>query len=191
MKVLSRDFSLKEKILLALLAIILIGLGYYYFIDQPVRRELANSAAEKVALQTELATLQQKQASLKKMQSELDAIMARDDVSRMSSYNASKEEIKLLNDVLSQTSQYSVSFANVSRDGDQIRRNFSLQFVAPNYATMAQIISDLAKSTQRCVVSNIACSHKGYYLEGGYTVSATATFYETMVGGTPDAGLPG
>lgn len=190
MKVLSRDFSLKEKILMALLAIILIGLGYYYFIDQPVRRELASCAAEKVALQTELTTLQQKQANLQKMQAELDAILARDDVSRMSSYNASKEEIKLLNDVLSQTNNYSISFANVSRDGDQIRRSFSLQFEADGYKTMAKIIADLAKSTQRCMVADIQCK-QGEYSNGQFNVGATAMFYETMVGGTEDIVLGG
>ena len=191
MKVLSRDFSLKEKILLLVLVVILIGLGYYYFVDQPVRRELESCAAEKETLEVELVAVNQKVARLKKMQEELDSIEARGDVSVMSSYNASKQEIKLLNDVLSQTESYSISFANASRDGDQIRRNFALQFVAPDYDTMAGIIAELAKSDMRCIISDIACSHSGYYLDGGFSVTATATFYETMVGGTPDAGLPG
>ena len=43
MKILSRDFTLKEKILLLLLALVLIVLGYYQFIDKPCRRDIAEA----------------------------------------------------------------------------------------------------------------------------------------------------
>lgn len=192
MKVLSRDFTLKEKLLLLVLVLVLLGLGYYYFVNQPVIRELQSCAAEKSALQTELDSVNMKLAALQKMQSELDAIEARGDASIMKSYNNSKEEIKLLNDVLSQTSSYTVAFANATKDGDQIRRNFTLSFAAPDYEAMADVIAELAKSDLRCMVADISCArgNYSYYLDGGYRVSATATFYETMVGGTPDTVLP-
>lgn len=195
MKVLSRDFTLGEKILLLVLILVLVGLAYYYFVDQPTREELASCAAEKVALQTELDAVTKKLATIKEMRTELENIESQGGVSVMRSYNASKEEIRRLNDVLAQASQYAISFSNVTRDGDQIRRNFSLQFVAQDYATVSKIIADLAESDIRCLVADISCSRDiRYYsyetLDMPYTVNATATFYETMVGGTPDAGLP-
>ena len=193
MKILSRDFTLKEKVLLLVLVVLLLGLGYYWFVDQPVRQQLENCAAQESSLQIELTAVQRKAAELERMKTELEAIQARDGVSLMSSYNASKEEVKLLNDVLAGTEQYAISFSDVSREGDQIRRNFSLQFTAPNHQDIARILGQLAESSQRCIIADIRCSRERGRTEedaGKFTVDATATFYETMVGGTPDAALP-
>lgn len=193
MKSLSREFSVKEKILLIILTGILLGVAYYYLVDVPVRAELERCANEKADLEIELEKVNRKLKTLREMKEELEAIEASGDVSMMSSYNGSKEEIRLLNDVLSQAKDYSISFASVSRNGDQIRRNFSLQFTAENYDTMARILAGLAKSPYRCLVADVQCSRNTRYYAYDFTdynVSLTATFYETMVGGEPDAGLP-
>ena len=192
MKILSRDFTGKEKVLLVVLAVVLLGLAYYWFVDTPVRQGLETAAAEETALQTELTAVTRKVGELNRMQEELETLHGREGVSRMSSYNASKEEVRLLNDVLAGTSQYAVAFADVSREGDQIRRSFSLQFTAPRHEDISRVLGQLADSGQRCMIDNIRCSRERSYDQegGGYVVDATATFYETMVGGTPDAGLP-
>ena len=195
MKVLSRDFTSKEKAMLLVFALLILGLLYYYFVDQPVRKEIARCETEKVQLQKKLTQIEDKLNTLESMKEELENIEASGDVSEMKSYNASKEEIRMLNDALSHTSRYSITFSSVTRDEDQIRRNFSLEFTAVDYETMALILSDLAESPLRCRISNIQCSRRSRYAvynydDSPYLINATATFYETMVGGTPDAGLP-
>ena len=191
MKILSRDFTLKEKILLLVLSLILVGLAYFQFIDRPVRQELAVAEAEKEALQLELDAVMIKIAQLQKMQEELNDLSEKDSLSVMESYNNSKAEIKLLNDILADTTQYSIAFANVTRTGDQIRRDFTLQFVTSDYKAACQVIEELGNSHYRCLIGNIACSaESGDVTMGPVTVNATATFYETMVGGIVDAGLP-
>lgn len=197
MKILSRDFTTKEKALLLVLILILLGLAYYQFVDQPVRASLAEAAVQKENLQVELDAVKIKIARLEKMQAEIDRILASGEVSQMPSYNNSKRELAMLNDVLASANQYSVSFSNVTRNGDQIRRNFSLQFSASDYGTVKQILAALAGSLDRCMIGDIQCTpvtrnyYRGEYInETVINVSATATFYETMVGGTPDAGLP-
>lgn len=191
MKVLSRDFTLRESILIAVLGVILVVLFYYQFVDQPVRTAIRSAEAEKQSLQVELEAVQAKVAQVEAMSSELESIEASGKKSRMESYNNSKAELALLNDILESTENYSISFSSVTRDGDQIRRAFSLQFVAKDYATVEKILAELAKSPYRCLVGDISCSG-GIEVGTGSQVSVgtTATFYETMVGGTPDGGLP-
>ena len=197
-KVLSRDFTPREKALMALLVLMLFGFGYYYFFDQPVRNEIARCEAQKANLEIELNQINVKLNVLETMQEELENIEASGDVSEMKSYNASKEEIRLLNDVLARANEYSISFADVTRSGDQIRRNFKLSFNAANYQVMSDILAALSNSPLRCRISDVSCARATlrilHYVEvvddGGYNVSATATGYETMVGGTEDAGLP-
>lgn len=192
MKVMSRDFTFKEKMLIFLLALILVGLAYYQFVDQPVREAIATAKADQAALSTELKTVNAKLEAMRRMRSEVEDITGGGSASEMGSYNNSKQEIALLNDILRDTVQYSITFANVTRDGDQIRRSFSLQFTAEDYESMEQVINALNYSHYRCLIGDLRCSayRAADVTDGNVSVNATATFYETMVGGTPDAGLP-
>lgn len=190
MKILSRDFSVAERVLLVFLGLVLVGLTYYRFVDQPVRTALRTAQSEQESLQAELDTVNTQIAHLSQMQNELTDLKEGETVSKMPSYNNSKAELALLNDALRAATKYVVTFSDVTRDGDQIRRGFTLQFTAPSYDAMKQIFLDLAKSPYRCLIGDITCSAGSREGATELNVSATATFYETMVGGVPDAGLP-
>ena len=201
MKVLSRDFTRKEKLLIGLLLIVLSVLSYYRFLDQPVRDAIAAAQAEQASLQVELDAVNAKIRTLERMRRELEDINASGEVSLMPSYNNNKSVLALLNDILDGTIQYSVSFPAVTRDGDQIRRSFSLQFSVYTYEEARFILEQLAKSPYRCLLGDLRCAEvkyrrTGYLLEVEevetitINVNATATFFETMVGGVEDAGLP-
>lgn len=192
MKVLSRDFTLKEKILLLVLSLILVGLAYYQFVDQPVRTELEAARTEADSLTVELKAVEAKLERMRRMRSELEDVTAGGTATEMGSYNNSKQEIASLNDILDQTLQYSITFANVTRSGDQIRRNFTLQFTTDTYEEMEKVISELSQNHHRCLIGDLRCTaaRDQNLMNGNITVNATATFFETMVGGTPDAGLP-
>lgn len=192
MKKLSREFTTKEKLLLLLLCLILVGLAYYQFVDQPVREALRNAQSEQDSLNMELKTVEAKLAVMRRMRDEMEDITAGGSVSKMESYNNSKAEIALLNDILHDTPQYTITFANVTRDGDQIRRNFTLQFTVDSYEKVESIIQQLSGSPYRCLVGDLKISgaRNASLRDGIVTVNTTATFFETMVGGTVDAGLP-
>ena len=187
MKVLSRDFTRTEKILLVLLAVILVGLVYYKFIYLYVSDSVNSSYSEAQALETEISMTEAKLMRLKSLQTELDTMKEDGTLSYMPSYNNSKSEIAFLNKALEDTEKYSVSFADVTRSGDQIRRSFTLQYVTKNYKTAQEVLKQLCGSRNRCLVGDIRCQIAD---TGETTINAAATFYETMVGGTPDAGLP-
>ena len=149
MKVLSRDFTLKEKLLLLLLSLVLVGLAYYQFVDQPVRSKVESAHAEANALTTELKTVEAKLEKMHRMRNELDDVTAGGTASEMGSYNNSKEEYQVLNDILGNALTYSITFANVTRDNDQIRRNFTFQFTMDDYEAMEGMIDDLLENHYR------------------------------------------
>ena len=196
----SRDVTAKEKVLLVILVLIILGFCYYRFVDQPIRKNLAKAEAEYSTLNKELTEANVKIRELQRMQNEIDEITAAGKYSYMPSYNNSKEELALLNDILSNVAtQYSVSFNNVTRTKDQIRRNFKLDFTAPDYENMKSIIDQLTGVDYRCLIGDFNSStvtvkeklpDKTVVEKEVLKVSTTATFYETLVGGTADAGLP-
>ena len=207
MKALSRDFTTKEKVLIVILFVILIALAYYRFVHIPCKEAIESAHSQRDMYQTELLAVQKKEAQLRKMKEELDSIGELQANSRMESYNNSKAELSLLNRILEETTDYSVTFANVTRNGDQIRRNFNLSFKTNSYDSVKNIISNLAESEYRCLIGDIKYSVSlrqaekgedtknakevnGVYYFDVYNVSTSATFFETMYGGTADPGLP-
>ena len=192
MKKMNREFTTREKLLILLLCLILVGLAYYQFVDQPVRTALNNAHAERDSLLTELTAVNAKLTVMRRMRDEMEDITAGGTVSEMKSYNNSKPEIALLNDILRGTPDYTITFADVTRDNDQIRRNFSLTFVSDKYESIQRIVKQLSESPYRCLIGDLKISvTRGKTMEEGpINVNATATFFETMVGGVVDAGLP-
>ena len=190
MKIWSRDFTRTEKILLLVLSVLLIGLLYYQLVDKPVRTSIASARAELEALQTEYNAVTIKASNLEKLQSEINEIKGSGSLSRMESYNNSRAEIALLNDILSETLDYTIEFSDVTRSNEQIRRNFTLKFRTRDYSAMRRVIEQLCNSKERCLVTEMRCQTTRNDRESYVTADVTATFYETMVGGKPDAGLP-
>jgi hypothetical protein len=187
MKVLSRDFTRKEKALLLFLSLLMVGLAYYRFVDMNVRETIEKANAEAANLQIELQTLQARVTRLRNLQAQLDSMEELGELSYMPSYNSVKEEVAFLNDVLASTERYNISFADVTRTGAQIRRSFTLQYTTLDYGEAEQIIKELCDYKNRCLVGDIRCSIND---KGEVTMNTAATFYETMIGGTADAGLP-
>lgn len=187
MKIMSRNFTRTEKILLVLFTIIIIGLLYYKFIYVAVNDSIFSSQSEAQSLETELATAKARAEQITKMEAELEDIKHQPNVSRMASYNNSKVETAFLNTVLAGIPDYSISFAEVTRNGDQIRRSFTLQFRCKNYKTAQRIMRDLNACEYRCLIGDVNCSIAD---NGECTMAMSATFYETMVGGKADSALP-
>ena len=202
MKILSRDFTRAEKIILVILALVLVGLAYYQFVYKMVAESIQKAHAEAEAIRVEMTGVNAKIQRMEEMQAELESIQSNPNASYMGSYNNSKEELAFLNDVLGGAIQYNITFSNVTRDGDQIRRNFSLQFTTEDYASMERIISRLCDGKLRCLINDISYSVSRYNYSAAdrerygvdwyerVNVNCTATFFETMVGGVEDAGLP-
>ena len=187
MKVMSRDFTRFEKILLVVLALILLGLVYYRFIYVNVVESIAAYEADYQETQKDLEALQERVDYLGGIQESMDALEDEGKLSWMASYNNSKEEVRFLNDILADTLNYSISFANVTRVGDQIRRSFTLTYRTNGYKAAQDIIEKLLASKNRCLVSNI---NSNIGTDGIVSMTQSATFYETMVGGIADAALP-
>lgn len=187
MNVMSREFTRSEKILLVLLSVLLIGLLYYRFVYLTTEDLVQSLKTKADTTQADLDMANARVQKLESMQKEMDDMDVDEETSRMESYNNSKRETAFLNQVLRGVNDYSITFSEVTRDGNQIRRSFSLQFVTKDYKEAVSIVNELTHGEYRCLVDDINYSlndNKDIY------INLTATFFETMVGGTPDSALP-
>lgn len=194
MKLFTREFSSREKTLLAVLLVVIAGALYFKLVDQPARIGLDRAQTEAKALQAQLDEVNRSIAAIEGMETEINGLDSRDlPHSRMPSYNAGDVELDFLNRTLDSTSDYYVGFDQVSRSGDLIRRDFSLQFRTKNYKKAIKVIKRLEGSELRCLIGDMSISSTDKsedILKGPISASCTATFYETMQGGVPDSELP-
>jgi hypothetical protein len=198
MKNLTRDFSTREKALLLILALILIGLLYYWFVDVPVRDGIMSANSKKESANAELVVVNAKIAEMEKMEAELEEFGTLGRAAYMGSYNNAEAEYAALNDILADTDEYEIAFSALTRDGDMVRREFSIQFSTTGYEAAKRIITALENSEYRCRIGDLNCTAEQSQdtdadlknWTGKILVSAKATYYETMVGGKPDEGLP-
>ena len=189
MKRLSREFTTREKVLLLVLAILLVLVVYYYMVDIPLRSQKEQLTAQKQQLEADYETVHARYLEYISMKEDLAKVT--EDTSIMASYNNRAKEIAFLDKLLSNTVHYSVGFSPVTVQGDQIRRSFTVTFTAKSYKQAMKILGKLADCKYRCVINDISCSGEGERtLDGAVTVSCGATFFETMVERTTDAGLP-
>ena len=190
MRKLDKAVRTRDAVLVFIAMILLVGLAYYRYVFEPTSDRIAEANARRDELELQVLVTQTRIAQLQEMQDELDRIGAGAD--RMESYNNSKAEMSLLNNCLVDAKAYSISFTDITRSGNQIRRNFSLQFTTDSHESVRRILTSLTESEFRCLLGDMSYAN-GVDRETGepaVTVSCAATFYETMVGGTADAGLP-
>lgn len=184
----SREFSKREKALLLVLCVLLLGILYWQFIYKATEEAVAKY--DTVDLETDLLMEQTKASQIKQMEAELKNI----DFSAMSvveSYNNMKSELAELNDIFAASTAYNLDFATPVRDGDDVRRNINITFTAPSYARAEAIIESIYNCKYRCLIRDVSIANgSGSNIgAGSVRASMTVTFFETMYNATTEKGL--
>lgn len=191
MRGVNRSFNLTERLLLLVLSLLLVGLAYYRMVHEPVSSQLESLNAERRSLETELDSVQMRAAQLSNMKRELTWIDSQDQMFRMESYNNVSNEFVLLSEALAPASEYRLDMGTAQLSGSMVRRPFTLQFTVGSEQEAKQILTTIVRSRGRCMIGDIDCSvdrdESGAVVSLRYNLAAT--FYETMEGGKPDAGL--
>ncbi len=190
MKILTRDFTPREKFLLTVLLVIIIAAAYYLFVYRTVDAQISAQTAERQSLESQLEIVTAQAQKIQKMAEQIENDTLR---SYMPSYNSSQKELDFLNETLSETENYLVNFTTLTRNGDQINRGFILQFTAKNYAQAEKIIKTLEDSEIRCLIGDYMINPLetgDHLLQGQVQVSLKGSFYETMYDGVEDKELP-
>ncbi len=194
MNVLSRKLSSREKTLLVILVLVIVAALYYLLIFQPVTDRINRSKENAASLETQLVALDAKVAQIQRMQKSVEEFTQNGHVvSIMPSYSAGKQELVFLNSTLAASEDYYVGFTSITREGNQIRREFALKFTVDKYSEAENIINILEHSDLRCLISDFSVKpvEQEETIENGKVESScVATFYETMFGGVADAELP-
>lgn len=185
---LNRAFTKREKILMIVVAVILLGLAYYKFLIVDV-----NNVLEKydvTAAQEEYDIAEAKATSIKNMEAEM--VTGKESGRFVPSYNNTKQLIKELNNIIGGTSTYNISFEDPVKEGNVVRRNASISFSTTGFDSARQTIKAVHDCKYRCLIRELSLtsgSNSTGVTSGSVSVNMSVTFFETMYGANSDAGF--
>lgn len=194
----NRAFTTREKVLLVILAVLIIGIGYFKLLLEPINTSIENyqnmTASEQDEILVNTALLQKK----KQMETELEELFASGDPTPIPVYDNSGKLLVELHRILDKSLDYSLNFSGVSTMDVEylVRRPVSLTFQASTYAQARAIIDELHDSDNVNCISDLSMQinngnldytneiihwdeddDSDYYI----TVSLVITYYERVV----------
>lgn len=178
-----RAFSTREKVLLVVLAVLLIGIGYFKLILEPINNSIDEYQQMTASEQDEILINTARLTQMRAMQKELDEIYASGEAKPIPEYDNSGKLLIELHSILSKSTDYTLNFGTVGTlDGGYIeRRPVSLNFTAPSYTRAAEIIRLLHDSENINQISDLSLAFKTD--NGGassVSVSLAVTYYELI-----------
>ena len=193
----NRAFTTREKVLLVILAVLIIGIGYFKLLLEPINTGIENyqnmTAAEQDEILVNTALLQKK----KQMEQELEALFAEGDPTPIPVYDNSGTLLVELHRILDKSLDYSLNFSGTSPMDVEylIRRPVSLTFQTGSYEQARAIINELHDSDNVNCISDLSMQVNNGNLNSRneiihwdldddtdywVTVSLTITYYERL-----------
>lgn len=177
-----RAFTGREKVLLAVFILLLLFVGYFKLILEPINNKVAqyqiDAAAEQDIMIAEADTLAEK----KRMEKELEEIRASKDFKEIPDYDNIRDVIKEMDVILqSNSADYSLYFKELVEADNVVRRTILMDYKTDTYQQARTIINALHGSRYPNQISDLSYA----YLDGdsgsqgqSVEVKLTVTFYE-------------
>ena len=155
----NRPFTTREKVMLVILSLLIIGICYYKFLLEPINDQIEQynqmAAGEQDIITQNMALIQKK----KEMEQELEAIFAENpDPDPIPHYDNSGVLMVEIHSILDGTVDYTLSFSDTSllSGGYLLRRPVELEFSVTTYSQARAIINRLHDSKNINQISDLS-----------------------------------
>ncbi len=161
MKQINKSLSGRDAVLLILLALVAVGVLYYYLVYRPTEERIAALQTQQVQVQTEIDTLNTKLELLTKMQNELPQLRA--DNKPVAPFDNSKPVMQALNNIMAPSQEFNITFTvEQGEEGEPVvRRLVNIEFLCANYASAKGIIGNLVEVPFRCQIGSTVLMSDG------------------------------
>ena len=182
---LQRSFSLREKILLLILTLIVIGVGYFLLIWQPLHGRIDEAQTRQADAETAFISEQARLADMERMRNEIEEVKTleqSENTAAIPPYDNAKRVMQLLNGVLNASKHYRIDFSNIEIGGNLVRRTLQMSFECSAYADAKQILRALYDAPYRCRIGNISvhADGEGFIQTGAVAVNVEISFFEYL-----------
>lgn len=171
-----RKLSIRERVLLLLLAVLAVVSGYVLLFYLPTTQHLESLNAQIAQSQELAAQLDAKLTSQQQMEQELEQFSAQGSpVPYMPAYDNLQAVMVELHAILADCQEYSLSFQGEQGEDNVFYRQVSIPFTCGSYEQAREILQKLHDSTLRGLLGDVQLSQQE---NGTISVFATITFLE-------------
>lgn len=179
-----RELTGREKLLLALLGVMVAVSGYFLLFYTPMTEEqnrcLARTQECRIQMEAENIRLAQK----RQMEQELEELFAKEPPPlSIPDYDNRGPVMFELHSILTATEDYSLTFSTVDASQTIIRRSIAMNFTAASYESARNILQKLHDCSYRCMLDDIVLT----FGESGVAVNGTIVFFEYQKESAPAA----
>ena len=174
------EFTLREKVLMCILAVLVIFCIYYFAFLVPATEQMNDYVNSNYEVEDQIIFAEAKAAKMKQMEAELKAILNGEagDVKELPEYDNSQNVMNSLSVILMSADQYNISFSNVLEEESTIRRNVVLEYDCSDYDTAKSILTAIHDGPYRCLLKDFYLSKSGKEENEGYHIIVDITYFE-------------
>ena len=175
----NRELTGREKVMLLILSVLVMALGYYKLIFEPINDQVAAYRDSTEQEQTELTTELVRAEQLKKMESAVAELRQRGDVKPIPAYDNSKALMVELHRILASAQEYSLDFSAGTTEEDYIvLRPISLSYTTATYTQSRAILDALSGSDYMNKISDLSIQTETGRGESGVKTAMVITYFE-------------
>lgn len=175
----NRELTGREKVMLLILSVLVMALGYYKLILEPINDQVAAYRDSIEQEQTELTTELVRAEQLKKMESAVAELRQRGDVKPIPAYDNSKALMVELHRILASAQEYSLDFSAGTTEEDYIvLRPISLSYTTATYTQSRAILDALSGSDYMNKISDLSIQTETGRGESGVKTAMVITYFE-------------
>lgn len=175
-----REFSKRERILLLVLVVLILGLFYYLAVQKTIVATTKEAQLRIAEAESQLLIEEAKLEKLISMEAQLDEIKNNPDVSfaKIPDYDNIQLLMIELNNILAKSAGYNLNFSNVDFTQGLARRTINMSYQAQNYTIAKSILAELVNCKYKSLVGSIGLSGQDNLNNGAVSVQLDITFYE-------------
>ena len=169
-----KGLTIREKVLLCILAVMLVIVAYYYAFYIPSQNAVAQYEKEFIMVDDQIIESEAKMIMLGKMRAELKDIKegAGEELKELPAYDNRHNLLVELSDILANAENYTVNFGAVVEDEVTVTRAIDLNYSCESYDAAKAILLEIYNGEYPCTFTNLHISNEGR------TVSVHITYFE-------------
>jgi len=180
----THTFTNREKTLLLILVIMLLGVAYYYAIYIPVSERIQTAQTTESAASDQITMETVKATKMKKMQGVIDAADENTSKAEIPPYDNLEKVMLQLDAILGSTTNYNLTFDQLTQSDNLMYRPIKMTFTCPNYAAAKTVLTNLNNCQYRCMLDDISVgttSNESHDISNNeVSINLTVTFIEKL-----------
>lgn len=173
------EFSKREKVMLVVLVLIIMALGYFKLILEPINEQIGKYETDKETEQVDIDQYVVKSAQKKKMSKEVEAIKESGEYIAIPAYDNSQKLLVELHHILASTTDYTLEFDEMVTNDYILCRPAKLSFVTANYQQARDVINKLSNSEMFNVIDDVSIDFQNDHTND-VAVYLTITYFEML-----------